>query len=106
MEKEYVLPYITGGRLPVIILRPEIEWQRSALDLLREINTIWDSNSAVQDEYLIAAKIVALWYIIQSNLSDESEKTFPADLIRRQRLQFMLSFIYEHFSEDITLERV
>ena len=103
MEKEHVLPYVTGGCLPVIILRPEIEWQKSALNILQEINTIWDSNLTVQSEYLIVTKIVALWYIILSNLSDDRGNTFPVDLIRRQRLQSMLSFIYEHFSEDIKL---
>lgn len=38
MEKEYVLPYVTGVCLPVVILRPETEWQKSALNLLQEIN--------------------------------------------------------------------
>lgn len=103
MEKECVLPYVTGSCIPVVILRPEIEWQKSALDILQEIYAVWDSNSTVQREYLIAIKIVALWYILLPNLSDESKNTFPVDLIHRQRLQFMLSFIYEHFSEDIML---
>lgn len=103
MEKEYVLPYVTGGCRPVILLRPEIEWQKSTLDILQEINAIWDNNSTVQNEYLIATKIVALWHKMLSDLSDKNESTFPVDFIRRQRLQAMLSFIYEHFSEDITL---
>lgn len=103
MEKEYVLPYVTGGGLPVVILRPEAEWQRSALSILQEINIMWDDHSIVQNEYLISTKIVALWYILLSNLSDESKHTLPVDLVHRQRLQVMLSFIYEHFSEDIAL---
>lgn len=103
MEKECVLPYVTGSCIPVVIFRPEIEWQKSALDILQEIYAIWDSNSTVQREYLIGIKIVALWYILLPNLSDESQNAFPVDLVHRQRLQFMLSFIYEHFSEDIVL---
>lgn len=106
MEKESVLPYVTGGCLPVIILRPETEWQKSALDLLQEINVIWDNNSTVQNEYLITTKIVALWYMVISNLSDERKNTFSVDFVRRERLQFMLSFIYEHFPENITLANI
>lgn len=103
MEKECVLPYVAGSCIPVVIFRPEIEWQKSALDILQEIYAVWDSNSTVQCEYLIAIKIVTLWHILLPNLSDESQNTFPVDLVHRQRLQFMLSFIYEHFSEDIML---
>lgn len=103
MEKEHVLPYVTGGCLPVVILRAETEWQKSALELLQEINAMWDNDSVIHNEYLIATKIAALWYILISNLSDESKNTFSVDLVRRERLQLMLSFIYEHFPEDIAL---
>ena len=106
MEKEYVLPYVTGVCLPVVILRPETEWQKSALNLLQEINVMWDNDSVIQNEYLITTKIVALWYILISNLSEESKNTFSIDLVRRERLQLMLSFIYEHFSEDIALANI
>lgn len=106
MEKEHVLPYVTGGCLPVVILRAGTAWQRSALELLQGINVMWDNNSVLQKEYLITTKIVALWYILISNLSDESKNTSSADLVRRERLQLMLSFIYEHFSEDIGLANI
>ena len=103
MEKEYVLPYVTGNCMPVVILRPETELHKVALDILQEINAIWDSSPAAQSEYLIATKIVALWNMLLSDLSDKSINILSIDLVRRQRLQFMLSFIYEHFSEDIAL---
>ena len=103
MEKEYVLPYVTGNCMPVVILRPETELHNAALDILQEINAIWDSSPAAQSEYLIATKIVALWNMLLSDLSDKSINILSVDLVRRQRLQFMLSFIYEHFSEDIAL---
>ena len=103
MEKEYVLPYVTGNCMPVVILRPETELHKAALDILQEINAIWDSSPATQSEYLIATKIVALWNMLLSDLSDKSINILSVDLVRRQRLQFMLSFIYEHFSEDIAL---
>lgn len=103
MEKEYVLPYVTGNCMPVVILRPETGRHKAALDILQDINAIWDSSPAAQSEYLISTKIVALWDTLLSDLSDKSINILSVDLVRRQRLQVMLSFIYEHFSEDIAL---
>lgn len=59
--------------------------------------------SNTQNEYLISTKITELWCALLPELSKESKNTFSADLVRRQRLQQMLSFIYEHFSEDTAL---
>ncbi len=103
MEKEYVIPYVTDRCLPVTILRPETKWQQSALDILHEINTIWDHNAVNQNEYLIAVKIVNLWQLLFSNFTEENGTTLPVDYVRRQRLQSMLSFIYEHYPDDLTL---
>ena len=103
MEKEYVLPYVTGNCMPVVILRYETEQHNTALKILQEINAIWDSTPDGQSEYLIATKIVTLWGVLLPDLSDNNADNMSVDLVRRQRLQLMLSFIYEHFSEDISL---
>lgn len=106
MEKEFVLPYVTGGCPPVVILRPQTEWQKSALEILQEIIALWDGNSKIATEYFISTKIVALWYLLLPNLSNNCINTMAVDLPRRQRLQLMLSFIYEHYSEDIALANI
>ncbi len=103
MEKEYVLPYVTGNCLPIIILRSKTALHKLVLDILYEINTLWNSRSNAQNEYLISTKITALWCALLPELSNESKKTVSTDLVHRQRLQLMLSFIYEHFSEDVAL---
>lgn len=106
MEKEFVLPYITGNCPPVVILRPQTEWQKEALEILQKINTLWGSISKKANEYFISTKIVELWYLLLSNLSNDYKTTVTGDLTRRQRLQLMLSFIYEHYSEDISLANI
>ncbi len=103
MEKEYVLPYVGGKCLPVLILRSETKSHKTALDILYEINALWNNPSDTQKEYIISTKITELWCALLSELSDKSKNSFSADLVRRQRLQLMLSFIYEHFSEDTAL---
>jgi len=103
MEKTSVLPYVTGSCPPVVILRPETEWQKAALDLLQEINMLWNDNSITQNEYLISIKIAALWYTLITHLPAERMNSVSVDIVRRERLQLMLSYIYDHFSEDIAL---
>ena len=106
MEKEYVIPFVTGNGQPVILLRPQTEWQKSSLGILREILEIWNNPLISRNEYLISTKIVTLWNILLSNIFGTSQNSMGVDTIRRQRLQAMLSYIYEHFSEDIRLSHI
>lgn len=106
MEKAYIIPYVTGNGQPVILLRPQTEWQMSSLDILREILEIWNCPSPSRNEYLISTKIVTLWNILLSNIFNTSQNSMGVDMIRRERLQTMLSYIYEHFSEDIRLRHI
>lgn len=106
MEKEYVLPYVTRNVLPVVLLQPQTEWQKSALDILQEILAIWNNHLISQNEYLISTKIVALWNILLPYLSEGGKSSLSVNLVHRQRLQSMLSFIYEHFAEDISLSDI
>lgn len=103
MEKDYVLPYTSGNSMPVIILKPENTWQKSALNILKEINSVWNSSSVHQNEYFISLKIVNLWYILFSHFPENAHYISSSDLVRRERIQSMISFIYEHFNQDISL---
>lgn len=103
MEKSFVLPYVTSGCLPVVILSPHTKWQGELLELLREINEIWYGPAVLKSQYLIAVKLVTLWHALLSNMPGENKNTMRIDVVRQQRLQQMLSFIYEHFSEDVSL---
>lgn len=106
MEKEYVLPYITENCTPVMILKNKSSRQKQALDILYEINNIWNKNMVNKNEYLISLKIVNLWYILISDIEIYNKDKGSLNLIRRQRLQSMLTFIYENFYEDILLSDI
>lgn len=103
MEEGFVLPYVTGGCLPLVKLEPNTGWQGEILRVLEEINKIWIKDASPENRYLISLKIAAIWYLLISNLPDEHRNRAPVNLTRRQRLQQMLSFIYGHFTEDVTL---
>ncbi len=103
METECVLPYVTGNCVPAVLLRRENKGQSAVLELLQEIHTIWKPHLTSQNKYCIATKITALWSALLPALAEQSGNTVSADLVGRQRMQAMLSFLYEHFSEDILL---
>lgn len=106
MESEYVLPYVTGNCTSVIVFHQDNEEQKKVLEILQKINNSWNNDFLKQKEYVIATEIATLWRTVLVNLSDKSKTGVYVDIIGRQRLQNMLSFIYEHFSEDITLSDI
>lgn len=106
MEESFVLPYVTSGTLPVVKLSSDTEWQHKILEHLEEISEMWDKNAAPENKYLISLKIVMIWYLLISNLSDTHKTIASSDLVCRQRLQQMLSFIYEHFADDVALSDI
>lgn len=100
MDREYVLPYVTGG-VPVVLLHAETEWQKDSLNILQNIFSLWDN--ATGNEYLISLRIATLWSLLLPYLSAGNRVASSIDLVRRERLQSMLSFIYDHFPEEITI---
>lgn len=103
MEKDYVLPYTSGGSVPVILFKPESTWQQSVLNILQEINSVWESSNVHHNEYYISLKIVSIWHILSSHFPEKTNQISSSDLLHRERIQSMISFIYEHFHEDISL---
>ena len=103
MESDAVMPYISGAAAPALIFRADEERHKEVLAALREINACWDDRSARHWEYQISVRITALWYAMICSIADGKTPYAPADPVRQQRLRAMLSFIYEHYPEDIML---
>lgn len=101
MDKDYVLPYTAGGRYSAFLIRPGEAWELRIRDLLTEIVRYFEEHRVAGNEYTISAKIVSMWDLLIRNYQVESSSV-SLNLLRQQRLQKILSFVYEHYMEDIT----
>lgn len=102
MDKDSVLPYTVGGRLSAFSISPNEPWQMRMAQLLKEITDFFLSGQVQGNEYCICIKIVSLWHELISNFIPEAASV-SVNLLRQQRLQRILSYIYEHYHEELQL---
>jgi AraC-like DNA-binding protein/mannose-6-phosphate isomerase-like protein (cupin superfamily) len=101
MDQDYVLPYTAGGRYSAFLIRPSADWELRIRGLLTDIVGYFEEHRVSGNEYTISAKIVCMWDLLIRNYQVENYSV-PLNLLRQQRLQKILSFVYEHYMEDIT----
>ncbi len=102
MDKDYVLPYTTGEKLSSLLIVPVEPWQKKLSLFLREITDYFVSKQIQGHEYSICVMIVAMWNELISNYKAEESNLF-VNVLRQQRLQNILTYIYSHYQEDIQL---
>ncbi|WP_240420146.1 AraC family transcriptional regulator [Paenibacillus periandrae] len=105
MEKNYVLPY-TNSFLLSLEIKGNTEWQNQILQILWEMKKEFEMKKNWGWQYEISIKTVQLWLILISNISlslDESSKYIR---LQQERLQLMLSYIHQNFSNNITLNEI
>jgi AraC-like DNA-binding protein/mannose-6-phosphate isomerase-like protein (cupin superfamily) len=101
MDRDYVLPYTAGGRYSAFLIHPAVDWEFRMRTLLTEIVGYFEEHSVSGNEYTISTKIVSMWDLLIRNYQVENSSV-SLNLLRQQRLQKILSFVYEHYMEDIT----
>lgn len=102
MEQDDVLPWVTGGVPASLLLTCETGDGSAVLTCLSEILRFWPE-SFPHRSYGIAIRLAELWYHTLPCLEHTAYSTPSLSTVKRQRIQDMLSFIYAHYAEDITL---
>ncbi|MDY8093628.1 MULTISPECIES: AraC family transcriptional regulator [Paenibacillus] len=105
MEKNYVLPY-TNSLLLSLVIKGDVEWQIQILQMLWDMKEKFDMKKNWGWEYEVSIKTVQLWFIIISNISLSSEEAPKHMKLQQERLQLMLSFIHQNYSDNITLQEI
>lgn len=103
MEQDFVLPYTSNLALPVTVLRQEVEWQRQVIDILWELKGAFRAPELFGREYFLSVKTVEAWYILVKELSKTATKLSDGFLTKQQRMQTMLTFIHENYTEKIAV---
>lgn len=104
MEQDDVLPFTNNPAFPVIIFRKGIPWQEQVLDELYEMYRSMSEKE--KDRYLLAVSIVSIWHSIIRNMEARVEKPSKGYVRKQNRIQIMLSYIFEHYMEQIRLSDI
>lgn len=105
MDKNYVLPY-TNSSLVSLVIRGEAEWEQQVLDMLGEMKKKFDMEKSWGWEYEVAIKTVQLWFALIANISLSPEEASKSVKLQQERLQLMLSFIHQNYTDAITLQEI
>ncbi|ACS99824.1 AraC family transcriptional regulator [Paenibacillus sp. JDR-2] len=105
MEKNYVLPF-TNSYLLSFEIKGDTEWQKQILNILWSMKKEFEIKKSWGWQYEISIKTVQLWLILISNISLPSEESSKHNRLKQERLQLMLSFIHQNYSNPITLKEI
>lgn len=106
MEQSYVLPYTSNYTFPVTVFKSSIHWQNDCLCILWSLKEIMNNDKDFGWEYIISLKITQLWFLMLKNTFQSINET-PKSFIRNQeRIQLLLTFMHENYSEDISLQDI
>ena len=106
MEQLYVLPYVNDYLLPVIIFSQETQWKSEVLQLLKDIETVYNQKTDFAWEYKISMLLCEIWYLILANVKTEPKNDVAHLKLKQERIQTLLSFIHQNYFEQLTLEKI
>ncbi|MHA7963238.1 AraC family transcriptional regulator [Paenibacillus sp. CAU 1782] len=105
MEQHYVLPY-TNSNLAAYVIKGDVPWQQQFIGLLREMKQTFDGPKAWGWEYEVSILTVRLWLLFIANISLSAEETSHYNKLQQERLQLMLSYIHQHYSQPVSLKEI
>lgn len=103
--EKYVRPIILHGR-PFAVMHQEYDWEKNIQNLYRHIVNVCLSEEDLT-ELRIQAGISELWarlfhYLYQEKPEQQENK----NILAQARLRKMMQFIWDHFTEKITLDDI
>ncbi|WP_054025082.1 AraC family transcriptional regulator [Bacillus sp. FJAT-28004] len=105
MEKKYVLPY-TNSFLLSIEIKGDTDWHNQILKILWDMKKEFESKKSWGWEYEVSIKTIQLWLILISNFPLSSDESSKYNRLHQERLQLMLSFIHQNYSNHLTLKEI
>lgn len=102
--KKYIAPVLHGG-VPCQRLDPDPAWQKRILELLLEVFELQQGKQP--GELRTVRLLMEIWEILGEHLALDPEQPEARHLDYRQaRLQTMMQYIHDHYTEEITLENI
>lgn len=98
--QSYIHPLLTNHALESLFLSPSIPWQADALHSIQEA---WQCCATEPPgyEFKVRDALSRLVFLLQSNLPSDKQMPSAKTLRDGQRIKEMLTFIHEHFGEEL-----
>ncbi|MFF2016803.1 helix-turn-helix domain-containing protein [Paenibacillus sp. NPDC058177] len=104
MELQYVQPYTNSSAFPAKILNKDVDWQAYLIQMLWDLKKMYDEPRYFGWEYEVACKINCMWMKLISHVPlQKNETNNKSKMQQLERVQSILSFIHQNYSEDISL---
>jgi len=105
MERKYVRPFVSNFALAALHFHNDISWHEEILDLLNKLYDEMKKSHYLGQEYQLSIYAVRIWQLVIGHveLSHQPESSW---IKKQKRMQDMLSYIHDHYSEEIRLEDI
>ncbi|MDO4438590.1 MAG: AraC family transcriptional regulator [Eubacteriales bacterium] len=103
--KKYIQPVTAASSLGVIVLSKDVAWQEEALRYIKEAIEEY-KNAESGYEFQIREKLTKVFILIYENCRELWEAEIHSNDSEMERMKVMLSFIHEHFDEQIKLSDI
>ncbi len=102
--QDYLSPLLAARSMEGVALRPDMSWQREALESFQRADT------AIREEppgypFLVRERVSWLMYLVSAHQLTQPQ---PSEKAQRdaQRVKIMLRYIQAHYADSITVEQI
>ena len=102
--EKYIQPVITSST-SYQVFRPQTAWQNQILQILTQVFVLEETEQ--KNELHTVQLLFQMWGILFKNLDFASDSTETRRLNHQKaRLQAMMQFVHDHYTEELTLEKI
>ena len=102
--QKYLQPLLTDPSRPCAVLRPRVEWQRTAIEAMEQAFRAV-VNEVPGYEFKTRAALSELLFQLESHAP--AVQAMPKKALRSaDRIKTMLQFIQEHYTEEVSVEQI
>lgn len=105
MERKYVKPFIANFALTALHFHKGISWHDDVLALLNKLYDEMKKSYYLGQEYELSIYAVRIWKLVIGHI-EVNHQPESSWIKKQKRMQEMLTYIHEHYDEEIRLEDI
>ena len=105
IEQRYINPFFRDSGLEVLLLDPQIDWQRSVLEQLKAVCDLYRSK-VYGYEIIVCSSLFRVLHLFIDHCGLDNLQSKQISSLNNQRLRDILKYVYEHYTEKISLREI